>query len=390
MDNGGIDWEKLLAEDVDGLLDVKPDKPKTHPDQQIIDKFMEIVRFFEEKGRKPDKDAFNVIEWQLGRRLYMIERHEKNREFLREYDKYSLIDYNAPTDGQEPEFDDELGLLDVDEDDEEDSIFNLTHVPDTRKFTPPDYVARAKLCLDFDKFEELLKNCQRDIKRGDRSLSPFKRVESIKPGTFFVDRGVLVYIAEMEEPTMRNGRKQARLRCILESGQETDLLNYSFAKNLYDGGRIVSPNFNDALKAFQPTEGQDKPTGFVYVLRSLSKLEQVNEIRNLHKIGFCTTSVEERVKNAMFEPTYLMGPVRIVARHEIYNVDAQKFEKTLHDFFSAARVSIDVHDTEGSRHTVREWFQVPLGVINEAVCRVIKGRLAGCWYDREEQVIRDE
>ncbi len=389
MNDNGVNWDELLALDELGLLDDKPKKPKTTNEQRLIDAFLEIVRFYEEKGRKPDKDSRDTLELMLGNRLHHIERNILKRELLREHDKYSLIDYNAPTDEQEEDLDDELEILSKNED-EEDSIFNLTHVPDLRNFTPPDYVARAKPCADFDQFEELLKDCQRDIKRGDRSLSPFKKVESIKPGTFFIDRGVLVYIADMEEPTMRNGRKQARLRCILDSGQETDVLNSSLAKNLYNGGKIVSPNINDALKDFRPTEGQDRPTGFVYVLRSTSKLEQVREIRNLHKIGFCTTTVEERVKNAMFEPTYLMGGVRIVARHKVYNADAQKFEKTLHDFFNSARVNIDVYDLNGNLHAVREWFQVPLGVINEAVLRVVQGRLAGCWYDRDLQMIADE
>ena len=57
----------------------------------------------------------------------------------------------------------------------------------------------------------------------------------------------------------------------------------------------------------------DKQSGHIYVLRSLSDDPQIAGLQNLHKIGFSTTSVEQRVVNAEKSPTYLMAPVRIVA-----------------------------------------------------------------------------
>lgn len=59
--------------------------------------------------------------------------------------------------------------------------------------------------------------------------------------------------------------------------------------------------------------------------------------------------------------------MKVVSSYKMYNVNTQKFEDLLHRFFDAARLSIGVMDNNGTRHTVREWFQVSLGVIEQAI-----------------------
>ena len=54
---------------------------------------------------------------------------------------------------------------------------------------------------------------------------------------------------------------------------------------------------------------------------------------NLFKIGYSKTDVEERIKNAEKEPTYLMAPVIIKGVWKCYNMNPQKFEHLLHTFF---------------------------------------------------------
>ena len=50
----------------------------------------------------------------------------------------------------------------------------------------------------------------------------------------------------------------------------------------------------------------------MYILNSLSEDLRIKNMKNLHKIGYCTTSVEQRIINAKFDPTFLMSEVKIV------------------------------------------------------------------------------
>lgn len=191
----------------------------------------------------------------------------------------------------------------------------------------------------------------------------------------------------MEKPRRINGRKQSRLRCILENGKESDILNRSLAKNLYNNGKIVSPNLNEEINRINGITTEDKITGYIYILESESRDARVRAIKDLYKIGYCETTVQERIKNAESETTYLMAPVRITEIYQTYNMDTQKLEFLLHKFFDTARVSIDVNDIHGSRHTVREWFQIPLGVIKDAILKLINQDIVNYAYDRNTQSI---
>ncbi len=130
-----------------------------------------------------------------------------------------------------------------------------------------------------------------------------------------------------------------------------------------------------------------KPSGYIYVLRSLSKDPQVKAVKDLYKIGYSETNVEDRIRNAANETTYLMTKVKVVASYKMYNVNTQKFEDLLHRFFDSARLSIDVMDNNGTRHMVREWFQVPLGVIEQAIYLFQTGEIVNYYYSREKQEV---
>lgn len=53
----------------------------------------------------------------------------------------------------------------------------------------------------------------------------------------------------------------------------------------------------------------DKESGHIYVLRSLSEDPQIAGIRDLHKIGFSRGPVEKRIAGAAHDSTYLIAPV---------------------------------------------------------------------------------
>lgn len=68
-------------------------------------------------------------------------------------------------------------------------------------------------------------------------------------------------------------------------------------------------------------------------------------------------------------------------------MNAQKFEDLLHRFFSDCRVGIDVYDSSGNRHTVREWFQIPFDDIEEAITLLISEEIINYKYERGKGIL---
>lgn len=383
------EWlEELLKDDEQGLLAVQPRSERLSADERLLKSFEEINQFVDTHKRVPQLSG-DVLETSLFYRLEGIRDNVAKIKQLAAADRHSLLPKEIK---EQPSMtiadilaDDDLGLLASSQED----IFDLKHGLKSTKPTVHsyDYVAQRHKCSDFSHFEPLFKACQADLAAGKRRLRKFTTETSIVPGNFFVYKGVLLYIAEVGKEEERNQRKQARLRCIYENGTESDLLRNSLAKAMYADGKIVSANVDDLLNELASINEEDKAAGFVYVLRSLSRDPQVKQLKDLYKIGYSTDSVENRIKNATHETTYLMAPVKIVVTYKVYNVNAQKFEDLLHKFFDAAKLSIDVIDNNGSRHTVREWFQVPLPVIQEAIYLLSKGDIAKYSYVRETQSI---
>lgn len=165
-------------------------------------------------------------------------------------------------------------------------------------------------------------------------------------------------------------------------------LTDTFGKGLFINRKHVTNTVEEKMKKFNNIQDEDKPTGYIYVLQSRSRDEKIKSIRNLYKIGYCETTVAERTKNAAQEPTYLMAPVKLVAEFKTYNMNTQKFEDLLHRFLGQCQISIDVFDNNGSRHTPREWFQVPYEIIEQAVKLIVTGEVVNYRYDRETKTIQ--
>ena len=184
--------------------------------------------------------------------------------------------------------------------------------------------------------------------------------------------------------------KNGRTRCIFENGTEAALLKRSVEKLLYLNGKTVTENSEESAANAEKSLGitpDDKACGFIYVCSSLSKNPYIANVANLYKIGFCTTSVEERLKNAENETTYLMAPVRHIASWQCFNMNPQKFEQLIHVFFGQVCLNVDVFDAEGNRHIPKEWFIVPLPVIEQAIELIITGDVVKYRYDTKQQKI---
>jgi len=383
------DLQKIIDDDDLDLLVVKPKNAVIiTTDERLKASFDEINEFMEKNSREP-KEGQSVSEHQLSTRLKSI-REDKNKiKVLEKFDKFELLEVVKKKISSVKDIldDDLLEILD----DQEESLFEIKNIPQQKERAEIDFVARRKPCKDFVKFEKLFKECQKGLFSGKRKLIKFNE-KQIKKGNFFVANGILLFINEIFETKKdENGKIDGRIRCIFENGTESGMLLRSLGKILYENGQAVSENLNTTerkvLENFNIINKKDKKTGFIYVLRSLSKDSRIRSIENLYKIGYSNVPVEERIKNASEDPTYLMAPVHIETTFECYNVKSKDLEQLLHNFFGSACLNLDIFDKKGKRHSPREWFIAPLDVIEKAVEMIISGGIVNYKYDLDQKEI---
>ena len=270
----------------------------------------------------------------------------------------------------------------------EEDIHTLVNVPKIDKNrADPDFVAKREKFDDFEKYEPLLVQCQKDLREGKRKIVP--SIESrLAIGTFCVLDGVLLYIANIEKPYRGNsGKINRRTTLIFENGTKSNMLLRSLGKRLQASGNMVTELDSDRVDNLFNVAEEDNKNGFIYILKSLSSDDKIATKRNLYKIGFSTTAVETRIKNAKLDPTYLMADVQIVASFEVYNVNPHKLEQLIHKFFANSCLDVDIVDEKGSVYKPREWFVAPLDVIEEAIVLIGNGNIVDYRYDTTDERI---
>ena len=87
-------------------------------------------------------------------------------------------------------------------------------------------------------------------------------------------------------------------------------------------------------------------------------------------------------------PRSLMADVEIVATYELYNINRTKLENLIHRIFNTARLNIEIKDRFGNPVIPREWFLVPLFVIDQAVERIKDGSISEYLYDQNTVELR--
>jgi len=386
--------QDLFDNDPLGLLDVKPLSAARNEDNILVSKFQEIADFYQQNQRLPEENN-GVNEHTLYSRLCDFRETESKRIILEQYDDWGLL---LPLEKkvftiEDILEDDPLGLLD-----EEDMglfDFDLVHRPDER--TSTDFVARRKPCPDFENYQSRFKEVQSDLKEGNRSIIEFK-LGNLKEGAYYLHNGVLFYLEKINitknDHYRSDGtrvRTDGRTRCIFENGTESNMLKRSVEKLLYANGNAITEKNETSIEQFDQNfsgiTDEDKESGFIYILKSKSDKPEIKDIKHLYKIGFSTTTVEERIKNATQEPTYLMAEVRIIMTYKCFNMNTHKLELLLHNFFGSACLNVDVFDALGNRHTPREWFIAPLDIIEQVVQLIISGEIVKYRYDGEKEEI---
>lgn len=380
--------DELLAE-LGVEVESKSVSSHTPREERIIAGFEEIERFVEAHGRLPqhgeDKDIFERI---YAVRLDKIRSTSECKELLANFDKNGLLG-NAPIFSEKPldELDDdtllaELGVSHKTEND----ITTLRHVKSVAEKKAAEEIGSRSLCHDFENFKPLFEQIQAELKAGVRKTLRFKEDASINKGEYFIVGGQIAYIAEVGEPIKApNGEWDARLRIVYDNATESNILRRSLQRALYKdeaGRRITDPNagplFDDVV------EDEDIESGTIYVLRSKSDHPEIKPHANLlHKIGVTGSSVTTRIANAKLDPTFLMADVEVVATYELYNINRVKLENLLHRFFDSARLNIQITDRFGNPIYPREWFLVPIFIIDEVVEKIKDGSLSKYKYDPE-------
>ena len=396
--------DEIFGDDPMGILVVRPKASLArNADERLIASFQEINDFIDENGKEPTANMANISEYQLYSRLKGFRDDLEKMLSLKSEDKHNLFDIEEPKEEAEPveinSIDDIFGddSLDILGNDDSEGLFDFKHTPKDYERASTDFVARRKPCKDFDKYEGLFKSIHRDLSSGKRKLVDFKE-DNLRKGDFYVHNGIMMLLEEVSitqtEQSFNTGkrtRKDGRTKCIFENGTVSNMLYRSVAKAMYANGKVVTQNIDkvneDFQKKFSNVTDEDKESGYIYVLKSLSTDKDISSIKNLYKIGYSTTSVQERIKNAEKEPTYLMAPVKEVTSWQAYNMNTQKLEQLLHNFFGNSCLNIDVFDKKGRRHTPQEWFIAPLQVIEQAVELIVSGGIVEYRYDGGDEVI---
>lgn len=401
------------------LLDVAPPRSSApSADQRLVSMLQNIETFVAENEREPQQDARDLSEASLAVSLAALRRDPAKVEGLADWDTLGLLAASrddsdgdsqdkrlsvsdeaeqdvgnkaAETPSNPPEKltvspdsvtslddiwdSDDLGLLSVDDESVE-SIFNLTHVPESSKRDMPDEIAQRTHCDDFYRFESFLEQVRQEIRDGDAEAVPFEKESQISQGDTFIVYGMLCIVDQVGADEGEQGRYNPRLRVVFDNGTESNLLLRSLARALYKdeiGRRILRRD--GTFDAMQGITHHDKRTGLIYILRSLSQDPALRGIRNLYKIGYTEKDVKKRIAGAERQQTYLEAPVQVVTTFECYNLDPLRFEHLVHAMLHHQRVNVLLHSRDGGTYRPREWFDVELDAAREIVLRIVDGTI---------------
>ena len=363
---------------------------RTPREERIIAGFEDILRFHQVNGRAPlHGEGRDIFERLYAVRLDQLRKLPEAQTLLAELDGPGLLS-GAAVQANVGELDEDALLAELGIDTEsagQSDITVLRHVRPYVEIKAAEEIANRTPCTDFDHFKPLFDEAAAGLKAGTWMTKPFVKNASIELEDFFIIGGQIAYVAEMYEGTKtKDGRDNPRLRVIFDNQTESNLLLRSLSRSLYpDGNTPVGRRLirkDDGPLFGNTAEPDDIETGTIYVLRSLSSHPFVAEHRELiHKIGVTGGKVETRIANAEKDATYLLADVEVVATYKLHNLNRTKLENIFHRLFGAAQLDLTIEDRFGNPVKPREWFLVPLHVIDEAVQRIQDGSITEVVYD---------
>jgi hypothetical protein len=367
-------------------------------DDRLIDSFEEINAFYDKHDREPNNSSMS--EYSLMAKLKNFRLNEYQKKILKPFDRHNLLGH---VELEAPSIDDILNDEDFKELDSDSdlSIFKYHHTPKPEDRKEADFVAQRKPLKEkeFAPYEAMFQKVHKELKEDKRKFKEFKNIEkNLHVGHYYLMDGILLYLEsadlKKEEWQQKSGnrvRLEGRTKTIFENGTFSNMLYRSLGKQIQKNGKLITqPEYDSENELFVNANiiaEEDIKTGWIYVLKSKSFNPAISSIQNLYKIGYASSSVDDRIKNAKNEATYLFADVQKVATYACYNRNADKLEVLLHRFFAEACLNIDLNLENGLRLNPREWFVVPFEVIEEAIELIISEKITGYKYDSHNQLI---
>ena len=380
------DEDDALLQELGVEIDAKDTGGRTPREERIIAGFEEIQRFVDEHGRPPQHgENGDIFERLYAVRLDRIRSLEEFQALLGPMDRQGLLEASASSPVTAADDLDDNALLEaLGVGGSGDGLTNLLHVRSVAEKKAAEEIGKREKCEDFEEFKPMFVEVKKDLDTGIRQTRPFQTMAEIRKGQWFIVGGQIAYVAEVgEEFVTEYDRRDSRIRVIYDNGTESDVLLRSLQRALHrdNAGRRITDVDQGPLFSGEIEEG-DEVSGTIYVLRSKSDHPVVAANRDiLHKIGVTGGSVERRVDNAELDPTFLMADVEVIATYKLSNINRTKLENLIHRIFDAVRLNIEIKDRFGNPVVPREWYLVPLFVIDEAVNRIKDGTITGYEYD---------
>ena len=385
--------DDIFNDDDFGLLDSKAKTSSVKTDEdRLIDSFEEINTFFDKNKREPSKSSMS--EYGLMAKLKNFRENEAQKKILKPFDRHDLLGH---VEMEKPTIDDilnddDLGLFDADKDLD---IFKFKHTPRPVEKAEADFVAQRMPIKEkeFEKYEAMFLKVHKEIKEGKRKILPFTNIEkNLHVGDFYLMDGLLLYLESAnlkkevwEQKSGNRVRTEGRTRTIFENGTYSNMLFRSLGKQIQKNGKLITNTYDKIEQDLFVNSGlvmeEDIKSGWIYTLQTKSTHPGLSSIKDLYKIGFSSTPVLERVKYAKYEATYLFSDIKNLKAWKVYNRNADKLENLLHRFFANACLDIDLFNEKGQRLNPREWFVVPIEVIEETIQLILNENIVNYEYD---------
>ncbi len=426
-------FDALIADDpFDLLKDVGEKRASMTVSEKVQSQFAEIAEFVKQNQRLPadDSDDFDeellaikfkelakqspegvaycesLIEGHKVKQVQVVRRHLTYEEELsQKVDDMQTHLYESIDDVLS---DDPLGLLaDVKgkpaehESWRENTTRNISASMDQA-------TAKAKTCEEFYRYEHFFTEINELLKEGHlRAIDVLGDTGSIEVGDIFIIKGVMSIIASMDEHNVfkdANGRRQQRVRQIMDNGKESNPFNMSIRAGFYKSElqckRIINTDsqgyeylrgLNKDLRDLNKGSGNSVLSGYIYILATQSKdpiIKNFLKESELVKIGYTTTDVATRIANAENEPTYLCAPVKVLKTFSCYNFDARNLEDVLHTILASHRLNVELKDHTGKKYHPREWFTVNVNTASQIIEHIFAQDINDYYIDEIQGKLR--
>ncbi|WP_165734775.1 GIY-YIG nuclease family protein [Pseudoalteromonas sp. C8] len=401
----------VLSADKFGWIS-KP-KPKNRAVRATdLDDFMEINDFYRDHGKLPS-DEGDMVELKLFYKLEKIKEDKQLINKLKDHDEFSMLDIiEAPTVGipKEEEFqslDDIINsdLLEfISPKSEVSDILSIKNVTDpeiVKARNQAESIGKTTQCSNFLVFEPLFKNVHKELAAKTKLLGPIADTElsvfEFAEGNFYLLKGMLLFVDYMSEVFRGTDREDRRLLIVYENGTQSTMLLRSLTKRIREDNsarRILTTDgtpFNakrikgeSELDPRLQVLKQTKATGYIYIARTL-KPDLKETYKHLYKIGLTKRDVSTRFKEAAKDPAFLMHEAEQVKVIPLNGLNLNSVESAIHALFGRVRLNVEVTGNDGRLHKAKEWFNLPLETINDAVTLIQDNTIHMYRYDSEEQ-----